>query len=301
MICSVTAMDEDQVFTPVSLSHSSRVARYDMPSPKRKVIRLETKQPFPDGASKLHGKDQLIDKHDVSSSVDSSDSPRFVATVKRKETARRQLLGSIYTKHKAVGRSFSFVAGEIPQSQIRLPRVHYKDKTEKEMLNDQASNKRGALHTNTGYSRLSDNKTTSGVIDADIRKPVHRTNSQKLSLPDIIMDFNMETNTITNDRIHGTNEQDSESEDDVRAIGASYEDYLKPKLSLNNPYKAKYRPVTPGLLDSLNKLKLPSKVKTEQWLKSSQSVQKSYCFGSYKVGNLHNSNLTYRNWIYTDT
>lgn len=243
-------------------------------------------------------------KREHSNSLDSGDSPRLTI---RKETARRQLLCSIYTKHKMVGRSFSFVAGEKRPVNIRFPRVYnneQNDKQSKEAVSKervvvkQVSTKTTSPQCKRMHSKIAHSTTTSGLNNAK-SKPVHRTSSQKISLPDIIMDFNIEANTAANDQYNDT--LDSDSERNERIIGASYEKYLKPKLSLNNPYSAKHRPVTPGLLDSLNKLKLPSKVKTERWLKDSQTVQKSYCAGSYRVGNLHNTNLTYPNWIYTDS
>ena len=288
-------MEEDSKYsTHIRTSSSKEIL--EKSEPKRKMIILETRRQFPKGY------DNKTDKREASSSPDSSDTPRlFQQNNRRKETARRQLLGSIYTKHKTVGRSFSFVAGERPPVQVRFPRVHCKDKTADENPNaDRIPTKPHIPQTKRRHSKMSDNATTSGVSNARSR-PVHRTNSQKLSLPDIIMDFNAEVNMVANDRARGVIMQDTESENDERGIGASYEEYLKPRLSVNSPYKAKHRPVTPGLLESLNKLRLPSKVKTEQWLKSSQSVQKSYCVGSYKVGNLHNTNLAYPNWIYTDS
>ena len=244
------------------------------------------------------------DKREHSNSLDSEDSPRLTI---RKETARRQLLCSIYTKHKMVGRSFSFVAGEKRHVNIRFPRVYSNEQNEKQSKDTttrekdvvkQISPKTTSPHSKRRHSKTAHSTTTSGLDNAK-SKPVHRTNSQKISLPDIIMDFNIEANMAANEQYNDT--LDSGSERNERIIGASYEKYLKPKLSLNNPYSAKHRPVTPGLLDSLNKLKLPSKVKTERWLKDSQTVQKSYCAGSYRVGNLHNTNLTYPNWIYTDS
>lgn len=288
-------MEEDSKYsTHIRTSSSKEIC--EKSEPKRKMFILETRRQIPKGF------DIKTDKREASSSPDSSDSSRFFQqNGRRKETARRQLLGSIYTKHKTVGRSFSFVAGERPPVQIRFPRVHCKDKVADDNVNaGRMPSKPSLPQTKRRHSKISDNATTSGVSNAKSR-PVHRTNSQKLSLPDIIMDFNAEVNLAATDRPRDVLTQDTESENDDRMLGASYEEYFKPRLSVNSPYKAKHRPVTPGLLESLNKLRLPSKVKTEQWLKSSQSVQKSYCVGSYKVGNLHNSNLAYPNWIYTDS
>ena len=247
---------------------------------------------------------ERYEKREHSNSLESGDSPRLSG---RKVTARRQLLCSIYTKHKPVGRSFSFVAGEKPPVYIRFPRVYNKDERDKQSKETatkeravvkQISPKTTSTPSKRRHSKISPSTTSSG-LDNVKSKPVHRTNSQRISLPDIIMDFNIEVNMAANDQHNDT--LDSDSEKNERIIGASYEKYLKPKLSVNNPYNAKHRPVTPGLLDSLNKLKLPSKVKTERWLKDSQTAQKSYCAGSYRVGNLHNSNLVYPNWIYTDS
>ena len=290
----------DESMSPISLNIQSKETSRGTCSPKRKIIRLEARRSLPTAAANNPEQCQWNEKREVSSSAESSDSPRVIQNIKRKETARRQLLGSIYTKHKPVGRSFTFVAGERPRVQIRLPRVCYKEKTEKNISGAQISSKPKLLQNKNRYSKIPDNTTTSAVSDVN-GKPVHRTNSQKLSLPDIIMDFNIEASMAANDKTLDTVIQDTESENEERALGAPYEEYLKPRISLNNPYGAKHRPVTPGLLDSLNKLKLPSKVKTEQWLKSSQNLQKSYCGGSYKIGNLHSSNLAYPNWIYTDT
>ena len=125
-----------------------------------------------------------------------------------------------------------------------------------------------------------------------------KSRSKKVSLPEIIMEFNLEASMAVNSR------QDyllsrADTEEDSRALGDPYEEFLsKPTYAVHNPCRAKYRPVTPGLLESLNKTKMPSKLKTEQWVRSIQNDRKSYCSNTYRIGNLDNSNLATPNWIY---
>lgn len=229
---------------------------------------------------------------------------RSLRTNKRKNAARRNLLGSIYTKHNDVQRSYTFVAGERPQVEIRFPKVYFSDsqpKMERKQLSGGQISPSRSSRRSTDVSSTSAGALIRSSTSPSTNKPVQRSKSHKLSLPEIIMEFNIEANTGQEARRNHVITP-TEDDEDEREFAAPYEEFLnRPRNILNNPCRSKYRPVTPGLLESLNKLRMPSKVRTEQWIKSSQSTQKSYCGNNYRPGNLDNANLAFPNWIYTDT
>ena len=230
---------------------------------------------------------------------------KSLITVKRKDTARRQLMCSMYSKHNSVKRSFSFVAGERP-ADMKFPSVNYhEDETKwtRDRKNKTGNQNGRNVQVNTSTSHKYLSSGTKNNSNQRQNGASHSVTNNRISLPDIIMDFNFETNMTQNgQQTVMTSLSDSDDDDFERALGAPYEEYLKKtKLLAYNPCKARHRPITPGLLESLNKLRLPSKTKTEQWLKSVTNTRKSYCNDNYKVGNLVNSNLAIPNWIYTDT
>ncbi|KAL4231473.1 hypothetical protein ACF0H5_009050 [Mactra antiquata] len=220
----------------------------------------------------------------------------------RKETARRNLLDSIYTRHSNVRHSApSCLMTERTKSDVKLPRVYSPDR-----LTKHGSNARGrsistgkTSHYTTSPNSLLDAMDERGrtIYSGRNGNSVYfrQSAANNLSLPGIILEFNAESNMAARD-VHVRMTESPEVCEDERALGAPYEDYLKQaKFNKFNPMKARHRPVTPGLLDSLNRLKLPSKTKTEQWLRTSQNASKSSQGHNYRTENIDNLN-----WIYSE-
>lgn len=204
---------------------------------------------------------------------------------RRKDAARKNLINLLYTKHRDGKYSFS-CCDECINSDVRFPRVNsFERSVRRETLGNSDSSKTYSANRCTSLELL-DGTGQSDQYSREEYAVYGKSKSQHISLPEIIMEFNIEAN------ISRSNAPFVETNEEERFSGATYEDYLKRmKYTRFNPCRSKHRPVTPGLLDSLNKLKLPSKVKTEQWVRSSQSMQKSLHIHVYK---------TNQNWIYSD-
>lgn len=223
-------------------------------------------------------------------------------SLKRKEAARRNLIDSINSRQSDVRLSVPCFSGERIKSEIKFPRLNSKEKPPRGYLNRYAKSDNKTLqNTNTPSSYL-DITDESGRTDSLSRNDsfgnYRKSSSKSINLPGIIMEFNLETSMATG---NADLRQTTDFYDDERALGAPYEEYLK-RANYNqfNPCKSRYRPVTPGLLESLNKLKLPSKVRTEQWVKSTLNSKNSLKGHVYKTENIDNTNLAFPNWIYSD-
>lgn len=225
-------------------------------------------------------------------------------SLKRKEAARRSLIDSIYTKHGDLKYSFPCVSYEKINSEIKFPRVNSTERSVRRVdyavTNSNRRSKNDSSKTSSPNPSLEipDESGRSDHLSRNGHTGNYRnSSSQNVSLPEIIMEFNIETNYsgVGTRMVSPATEMNG----DERALGAPYEEYLK-RMRYNkfNPCRSRHRPVTPGLLESLSKLRVPSKVKTEQWLKSTQMIQKPFHSHVYKTENLDNTNST--NWIYTD-
>lgn len=226
-------------------------------------------------------------------------------SLKRKEHARRNLIDSIYTKPGEVRYITSSCLPIDPLRQdIKFPRLNSKEMcvragthSKSYSCSDSKNSRQITQSSPHPYIEILDE---SGYHSSVTRKSsntfARKSSSQNISLPEIIMEFNLETNMAAgyNDARATPPSSCADWCEEERTIGAPYEMFLKNnRFNRLNPCQSRYRPVTPGLLESLNRRKLPSKVKTEQWLKSSQ---KSLTGHVYKTENIDNTT----NWIYDD-
>jgi len=220
----------------------------------------------------------------------------------RKEVARRNLLGAIHTRGTELNSRGITAAIDPYRQDIRLPRVR---------TSGSVPSRRGLVGrksiSNSSGSHPSPNSTLElpdeTRCDMTGRSMHRKYSSGYINLPEIIMELNFETSqtTHTPEIKHRHIKSPTESNEDERLLGAPYEDVLKaPKFSRYNPCRARYRPVTPGLLDSLNKQKLSTRIKTEQWLKSNQAMQKVHFTTQCKSDRSDQANPLYPKWIYTD-
>lgn len=240
-----------------------------------------------DRTSNNNNKKKNNNKEHASSSVQRRKS------LKRKEAARKSLIDSIQTKQGDAKYSFSSVAYEKMKSDIKFPRV---TSSERSVQRDNNTPLRkcdsSKSHSPNSSLEILDESGRSDRWSRDGYAVYRNSSNQNISLPEIIMEFNIVTNK--EGACSCAMSPSTETKADDRMLGAPYEDYLKTaKYGKFNPYRSKYRPVTPGLLESLSKLKLPSKVKTEQWIRSSQTAQKSLHTHVYKTDHISE-------WIYSD-
>jgi hypothetical protein len=109
------------------------------------------------------------------------------------------------------------------------------------------------------------------------------------------MEFNLETNMAIGRDSFGMKSPFSLADiyEEDRASGTPYEvNFSQSRFQKLNPCHSRYRPVTPGLLETMNDRKLPSKVKTEQWVTSSQNLHRYHAYRTEHIDN--------KNWIYDD-
>lgn len=223
-------------------------------------------------------------------------------SLKRKETARRNLMDSIYTKQGEVRYVTSCLPLEHLRPDIKFPRLNSKEMcmrvgTQSKTCSYSDSKHSHQITTTSPHSYieiLDESGYNDSITRNSSKKIARKSSSQNISLPEIIMEFNLETSmAVMQSGTRATSPSSSaECYDEERAIGAPYELFLKNnRYNRLNPCQSRYRPVTPGLLESLNKRKLPSKVKTEQWVRSSQKSLQGHV---YKTENIDSTT----NWIY---
>ncbi|XP_045189145.2 uncharacterized protein LOC123546714 [Mercenaria mercenaria] len=226
-------------------------------------------------------------------------------SLKRKETARRNLVDSIYTRQWDVRYSAPCLLGERMKPEIKFPRLNSKERSVRGMgyvnIHSNSENKKSQYKPTISPNSYIEIADESGRTDSISRNGTYgytrKSSNQNISLPEIIMEFNLETSVAVNHNGVRMTSPSTDCHDEDRALGAPYEELLnQTKYNKFNPCRSRYRPVTPGLLESLNKLKVPTKVKTEQWIRSSQRTQKSQQGHVYKTENID----TTANWIYDD-
>ena len=218
---------------------------------------------------------------------------------KRKEAARRKLLDSISTRNRVAKCGVQIVQTERKKREFQFPRFidprEDNIKTWKHHYSGGNKNSRCKSTRNHNVCMNIEEKSQRRVSRKDTSGCLRKTYSQNISLQEIIMDFNTETSiAIGNIDFQMTSPCSfTELYEEDRAFGTPYEETLyQNKYNKFNPCQSRYRPITPGLLETMNDRKLPSSVKTEQWVTSSRNAHRCHV---YKT-----ENLDYTNWIYDD-
>ncbi|KAK3593074.1 hypothetical protein CHS0354_038097 [Potamilus streckersoni] len=275
---------------------------------RRKVGLLDSKRHLP----RVRTEGLALNSEQTMVSSNSSDQGKQ-EIARRKDTARRHLMGTLYTKHSPVRRSFSFVAGERPPvHSIRFPRMTLKDSEERASRKACVIPRRkiSVEKQSSIKHRLSNDASewTSASISQTDATNKSFPDSQKISLPDIIMDFNLSASMLAANRdrrIEDIDSDDAKEENDghikvenMLISDLSNDEFLRKKRSRNKLCHGKHRPVTPGLLDSLSKMKLSSKTKTEQWI-STLSQNRMYFYDNYRLDSPREK-MAYPEWIYSD-
>lgn len=185
--------------------------------------------------------------------------------VSRRDTARRNLMGHLYTRQPVLKRSYSFVAGERPATETLLPQLNRREKHSAISFNSEKYAKPVRPVRNPKQGERNTVKRNGGVQSPSGKKTVTtsgtRPGSHQISLPELINDIN---------RLHSPGDSDGEDSDGGHKIPLDLIRSMDRK-PLSGPIKTKavrYRPITPGVIEKLNKLRLSSKIRTEQWVKT---------------------------------
>lgn len=241
------------------------------------------------------------------------DHPRDL--VSRRDTARKNLMGHLYSRQPALKRSYSFVAGERPSTETLLPQLHRREKRSAQSFNSERQIKpvRNSVTLNGREQRVYQPDKSSGqrngLVESSAKKgpekPTHgnttrgRIGSHQVSLPELINDINMSS------RLPSPGDSDGEDSNSEREQDVSLEVVRQMDMKPSNPVQIKavrYRPITPGVIENLNKLKVSSKSRTQQWVKM-LPVDYRAAYSEPDDGHLDPSDHTSREkeWIYTAT
>ncbi|XP_061170299.1 uncharacterized protein LOC133179599 [Saccostrea echinata] len=202
----------------------------------------------------------------------------------RKDTARKNLLGYLYTRQPVLHRSYSFVAGEKPINEPGLPKIASFSR-EKSNLDLSKSRNRSyeMTHHELGLGQpskigkvreflKSGSSRSICSVKKENRSPQRsRTNSNKMTLPEIIEDLNNNEKYV--------NDTYSEEESFDRPRGSDQViTFVPSRLIGNEPkvYPSRHRPITPNLLKKLDKLKIPNRIRTQDWVKMLPSDTRAY-------------------------
>ncbi|XP_048745558.1 uncharacterized protein LOC125658359 [Ostrea edulis] len=192
----------------------------------------------------------------------------------RKDTARKNLLGYLYTRQPVLHRSYSFIAGEKPINEPGLPKIasFSREKTNldvsksKTRSNEMTQHEMNVRQAKAGkvreFLKSGSTRSVTSVRKDDASPQRSRTNSNKMTLPDINEDLN------NNEKYVDDAYSDNESWDKPRG-GDKLLSFV-PSRFVGHEFKvfsSKHRPITPNLLKKLDKLKLPNRTRTQEWVK----------------------------------
>jgi len=201
----------------------------------------------------------------------------------RKYVARRNLMGHLYARQPPMKRSYSFVAGEKPPNESIFPQLQRKQASADRCVRQKSETARKV--------RRNDESSSKKVEKTNV---VHRSGTEgKISLPELINDINMSARLKSGGiESVSSNEQDElEDSNGLRIHSGKVKTY-------------KYRPITPGLIDKLNKLRLSSRCRTEQWINALplDHCQASHILENYReIRPVDNSvKEPAHEWIYSD-
>lgn len=201
----------------------------------------------------------------------------------KKDTARKNLLGYLYTRQPVLHRSYSFIAGEKPVNEPGLPKIASFSR-EKTIVDPNKSRSRSYDLThqdlNMSHAKLgkvreflkSGSSRSNQTIGIDDRSPQRsRTNSNRLVFPGITEDVN-NNEKYADDTYsdEGSNGRPKKRDEVITFV---------PSRLLGNELKAtpsKYRPITPNMLKKLDRLKLPSRIRTKEWIDMLPSDSRAY-------------------------
>ena len=224
----------------------------------------------------------------------------------RKDTARKNLMGNLFTRQPTICRSNSFVAGEKTSNEtLMFPKLNSFNKERTDGIGKQPNRPKVAGENDKILKRQRKrNRSGSGDTAAKVsaRGSPSRPGTQKISLPDLIMDIQAE---VGKECSTGISESGSESDFEHEHNHKDVASFMSKHLTKGGKiFPAKHRPITPGLLDRLAQLKLPSRVRTEQWLRrlpsDPRAVFSTECAQSYQRV-LADAPQEDKTWIYTNT
>lgn len=200
----------------------------------------------------------------------------------KKDHARKNLMGYLYSRQPTINRSNSFIVGEKP-AEPGLPSVKYKN-TPKNFERQRTI----LFEQRIPLSYTNDNQPPSRRRSAGSNRP----GSNKFSLPEIMRDIYSSAAKLDN-------HEEEFDEEFPSSDGNSMTENITPLNFSKKPvkiYPPNHRPITPGLIEKLNKMKVSSRHRTEQWVKEIPDDPKKT--QEYRRKGRHYDPPS--RWIYTD-
>lgn len=211
----------------------------------------------------------------------------FIAS--KKDMARKNLMGYLYSRQPTISRSNSFIAGEKP-TEPGLPTVKYTN-TPKGF-----ERQRTSLQEQRRPPSLDRKKSI--LCDEHSRRRSAgsgRPDSNKFSLPEIIRDIYSSAAKLDSPEM--AEEEFRSSDGNSIDIGENVSSLTVPRYHKSiKLYPPNHRPITPGLIEKLNKMKVSTRNRTEQWLRQMPESQLRYQENRARGSHTEAPNR----WIYTD-
>jgi hypothetical protein len=190
-------------------------------------------------------------------------------------------------------RSYSFIAGEKPINEPGLPKIatFSREKTNLDLSKSKNRNNEVNQHeTNIRFVKAGkvreflksgSTRSITSVRKDELSPQRSRTNSNKITLPDINEDLN------NNEKYVDDKYSDNDSWERPRG-GEKLLSFV-PSRFVGHEFKVhtfKHRPLTPNLLKKLDKLKVPNRTRTHEWVKMLPSDTRAY-IGESRINAQH--------------
>ncbi|XP_046560132.1 uncharacterized protein LOC124269163 [Haliotis rubra] len=273
----------------------------------KKVVLLDTQRYLPDLS-----RDQSPLSRTMVSSEDSDKRPR------NKEKARRNLVDTLSAKRPVMvsrSRSVSYSCTErkIPSALRQSgPDISIRKK-------DLIGLQYDPRQRHSTMSRTDDDcEDIDGSLDSPNLELLHGFNSRisksssqdksGVNLPELIHDLNTSL-------LYSHKKDDSASlsssdgviyngEDIMQTLSHMWDKSKKSKENKSQKWM-KHRPLTPGVIEELDKMKVPSRTRTEQWVKQIPTEKRAYHSPLYRLGNVAREDTVptpaaYETWIYEE-
>lgn len=211
----------------------------------------------------------------------------FIAS--KKDMARKNLMGYLYSRQPTISRSNSFIAGEKP-TEPGLPTVKYTN-TPKGFERQRTSllEQRRPPSLDRKKSILCDEHSRRRSAGSG------RPDSNRFSLPEIIRDIYSSAAKLDSPEM--AEEEFRSSDGNSIDIGENVSSLTVPRYHKSiKLYPPNHRPITPGLIEKLNKMKVSTRNRTEQWLRQMPESQLRYQENRARGSQTEAPNR----WIYTN-
>lgn len=239
------------------------------------------------------------------------------SSAKRRDAARKNLMGTLQGRQPQMSRSYTYVGSE---KTLPLAKVHYDSRVVQEnnspkLLKRSRGSftlKNGALQSefenDKPESVYSSSHDINGGTTHSHRSPPQKPHTRRVNLPEIIRELNVgakRTAAATSPEKYSNLPYDYEFDDTTinDDVSNSFQSNFQ-STATASLYLLKHRPITPGLINRLDRLKLPTHTRTEEWVRALPLEKRVQNNENYRIGAL-NTDRNSRGrkaypWVYSD-